>query len=104
MAEDNPKIFTKTPFIFAAGAAAGVIFHMFARSDKMRSLTVNALAKGMQIKDDAQASLASIREDAEDIYAEARQQAQAGAKPAPPATRNRRTAVSGKTATAGARE
>ncbi|MDR0843315.1 MAG: hypothetical protein LBP68_07855 [Acidobacteriota bacterium] len=78
MSEGSTRDYTKAG-IFAAGAAAGIIFHLFARSKKLRSITVNALATGMKIRDDAHASLTSIKEDAEDIYAEAQQKRRAEA-------------------------
>jgi hypothetical protein len=38
-------------------------------------VAVSALAKGMALKDNAQATYESIKEDAQDLYAEAKQKA-----------------------------
>ncbi|MDR1440618.1 MAG: DUF6110 family protein [Clostridiales bacterium] len=57
---------------FAGGVAAGLILPPLVRSKAARKVAVAAVAKGLSLKDDALAAYESIKEDAQDIYAEAR--------------------------------
>ena len=41
------------------------------KSNKARELAVKGLASGMQVKDNVEATVTSIKEDAQDVYAEA---------------------------------
>lgn len=56
---------------FAGGVAAGI----FARSKTARKACVNGIAKGMLLKDSAAEVLQNIRDEAQDIYEEAREKA-----------------------------
>lgn len=47
----------------------------FSRSKKTREVTVNAVAQAMKLHKDAQATFANIKEEAEDICFDAKQQA-----------------------------
>lgn len=57
---------------FLAGIAVGGFLVYSARSPQVRSLLAKAAGKGIQLKEDAQALIESIKEDAEDILAEAK--------------------------------
>lgn len=60
---------------FVGGVAAAGIGSAICGSKKCRELTVAAVAKGMQVKQDASEGLQSIKDDAADLAEEARQQA-----------------------------
>ena len=53
------------------GAVTAVVTSKFAKSNKARELAVKGLASGMQVKDNVEATVTSIKEDAQDVYAEA---------------------------------
>ncbi len=57
---------------FLAGIAVGGFLVYSARSPQVRSLLAKAAGKGIQLKEDAAALIESIKEDAEDILAEAK--------------------------------
>lgn len=57
---------------FGCGVAATVIVGKVLKSKSVRNCTVKAVAKGLKIRDDAQHTLHEIKEEAEDIYAEAK--------------------------------
>lgn len=59
--------------IFLGGAVASLVAAKVVKSKTMRKITVKAVAKGMQLAECAEHSLASIKEEAEDIYQEAKQ-------------------------------
>lgn len=60
---------------FVGGIATAVVAKMVASSPKTRELTVKGLATGMQTTDKLRATLASVKQDAEDLVAEARAKA-----------------------------
>ncbi|MDR3287829.1 MAG: DUF6110 family protein [Peptococcaceae bacterium] len=70
---ENKKVRT-----FAVGLAAGLALPLIVNSKTTRKVAVSGVAKGLKIKEDAQAALESIKEDAQDVYAEAKQQRTAG--------------------------
>ena len=59
---------SKELWTFVGGA---VVTSKFAKSNKARELAVKGLASGMQVKDNVEATVTSIKEDAQDVYAEA---------------------------------
>jgi co-chaperonin GroES (HSP10) len=59
--------------------AAGLILPSAAKSQPARKAAVAAVAKGMLARDAAKEVIASVKEDAQDIYAEAK--AAAGGAP-----------------------
>lgn len=61
---------------FGCGVAATLIGAKVVKSKAARRCTVKAVAKGLQLRDDAQHALHGIKEEAEDIYAEAKQQSE----------------------------
>ena len=56
---------------FAAGIAAAAIGKKILTSDTVHKATVKAVAKGLSIKDEAQATINTIKEESQDLYAEA---------------------------------
>lgn len=56
---------------FAAGVAATVIGGKVLKSQAVHDAVVKTVAKGLIIKDEAQEKLANIKEQSQDIYAEA---------------------------------
>ena len=58
---------------FMGGVAAGI----FARSKTARKACVNGIAKGMLLKDSAAEALQNIKDEAQDIYEEAKAKAAA---------------------------
>jgi hypothetical protein len=60
---------------FAGGVAAGLILPPIAKSKAARKAAVSLVAKGMCLKDSALAAYESVREDAQDIYEEAKKKA-----------------------------
>ena len=65
---------------FAGGAAAALIVPKLLKSARVRKAAVCAVAKGMQLQNDALGALAEIREDAQDIYHEAKDRARSKAQ------------------------
>lgn len=57
------------------GAVAGVLGLKVVKSTKTRQIAVKTLAKGLQAKDCVEEHIANFREDAEDIYAAAKEEA-----------------------------
>jgi len=57
---------SKELWTFVGGAVTAVVTSKFAKSNKAREL-----ASGMQVKDNVEATVTSIKEDAQDVYAEA---------------------------------
>lgn len=66
---------------FIGGLAAGTIGVKALKSKSAKKLAVAALAKGMEVQDSAKATFATIKEDAQDLYAEAKTQAAQDAQP-----------------------
>ena len=60
---------------FAGGAVAAGLAQVIAKQPQMREAVVNCVAKGMQIKADADEALQNIKDDAEDVCADARYEA-----------------------------
>ncbi len=58
--------------IFAAGAAVGVAVLGLLKTKKARQLAVQGVAGGIMLKDKVLENVANIREEAEDICAEAK--------------------------------
>lgn len=58
-------------WLFVGGTAAG----LFAKSKTARKACVNGLAAGMQLKDNVSAGLQNIKEEAQDIYEDAKRKA-----------------------------
>jgi hypothetical protein len=61
-----------TVIAFAIGAAASLIGAKFAKSKAARRLAVRGVAGGIRLKDDALRKAGEIREEAQDVYEEAR--------------------------------
>ena len=57
---------SKELWTFVGGAVTAVVTSKFAKSNKAKGL-----ASGMQVKDNVEATVTSIKEDAQDVYAEA---------------------------------
>ena len=62
----NPKI-----LCFAGGVAAALVGAKVAKSPKTRELCVAGMAKGMKLQQDARVTLQNMKEDAQDLCAEA---------------------------------
>jgi len=60
---------------FIGGAAAVVIGKKVIKSEKTRNLCVKGLAQGMKLQDCAKEIFQNIKEEAHDIYVDARAQA-----------------------------
>lgn len=61
----------KKLWAFIGGAAAG----LFLRGKTARKIAVNGIACGMQTRDKINAEIQSVKEDAADIYEEAKEKA-----------------------------
>lgn len=72
----------KKVWAFVGGVAAGLILPPLVKSKTARKAAVSVVAKGMNLKDDAKTAYESIKEDAQDVYAEAKQKAAEGDGPA----------------------
>lgn len=57
---------------FVGGVVATVAGTKFVKSDTARKMAVNSLASGMKLKDDTMATYETIKEDAKDVYYEAK--------------------------------
>jgi hypothetical protein len=64
-----------TLLAFAGGAAAALLAPKVLKSACVRKAAVSAVAKGMQLQNDAISAFSEICEDAQDIYHEAKEQA-----------------------------
>jgi hypothetical protein len=60
---------------FIGGAAAAVIAPRVVSSGRVRKAAVYAVAKGMRLQEDAARVFEGIREDAQDVYHEAKERA-----------------------------
>jgi hypothetical protein len=58
---------------FGVGVAASVLAYKAYKSKKLRKTLVKAVAQGIKLRDDAKHTLNSIKEDAEDLCAEAKE-------------------------------
>ena len=61
-----------TTLSFIGGAAVMAAGQKFCKSATARKIAVNTMASGMKVRDDAKAAYESIKEDAQDICAEAK--------------------------------
>lgn len=68
------KMGKKNWIMLLAGAAAAEGLRVVAKSKKTREIAVKGLAKGMQVSDCVKANVENLKEDAQDLYAEAQQQ------------------------------
>ncbi|MFI3173248.1 MAG: DUF6110 family protein [Eubacteriales bacterium] len=68
--------------IFAGGIVTGIVGLKVAKTEKARTTVVKALAQGMMTKDCVVEEYTNIREEAEDICAEAKALAAANAEAA----------------------
>ncbi len=57
--------------LVAGGAVASCVLGKVLKSKSARTTCVKALAKGLETKDNLEYSITKIKEDAEDLYAEA---------------------------------
>ena len=64
---------------FVGGAAAATLVNFAAKQPAVREAAVTVLAKGIEVQQSANENIQSIKEDAEDMAAEARDQARAEA-------------------------
>lgn len=56
---------------FVAGIAAAVVGKRIIQSKAVHNAAVKVVAKGLMIKDEAQSTLETIKEESQDLYAEA---------------------------------
>ncbi len=61
--------------IFATGAVAGVVGTSVLKSKTARKVAVKGLAKGMLVANSVKVGLTNLKEEAEDICAEAKEEA-----------------------------
>ncbi|MFI3228354.1 MAG: DUF6110 family protein [Clostridia bacterium] len=66
--------------LFVVGAACGIAGLKIAKTDKARKLAVKTIAQGMMIKDNTMEGVTNLREEAEEICAEARAVAKASSE------------------------
>ena len=66
------KMNKKNWLIALAGAAAAEAVRVVASSKKTRELAVKGLAKGMRVSDRVKENMNNLKEDAQDLYAEAK--------------------------------
>ena len=60
---------------FLGGAVAAFASMKLARSEKTRTICVKGLAKGMKLQQDAKVTLQNMKEEAQDICYDAKQEA-----------------------------
>ncbi|MDO4300290.1 MAG: DUF1490 domain-containing protein [Clostridia bacterium] len=60
---------------FTCGAVTAIIGSRVLKSEKTRKACVQGLAKGMKLKHDAQVTLQNMKEEAQDIFCDAMQEA-----------------------------
>ena len=58
--------------IFLGGIATAIVGTKILKSPKTREVCVKTLAQGMNFRDEAKATVQNMREEAEDIYADAK--------------------------------
>ncbi|MDR3160780.1 MAG: YtxH domain-containing protein [Spirochaetaceae bacterium] len=73
---DKVSAFFKNKYVigFGIGVAASILGYNAYKSKKLRKAVVKAVACGIKLRDDAKTTLDGIKEEAEDICAEAREQ------------------------------
>ena len=64
-------------WVFVGGIAAAIVGKKVLQSKATRELCVKTVAQAMKLQQDAQATFANIKEEAEDICCDAKKQAQA---------------------------
>lgn len=69
----NNLLKNKTLWTFVGGVVATITTSKFVKSNTARDLTVKAVAGGMKARHQANVSLNKIKEDATDLYEEAKQ-------------------------------
>ncbi len=57
---------------FAGGVLITTVVPAILKSKAAHNVAVSAMAKSMEVKDDTQARVTSVKEEAQDIYAEAK--------------------------------
>ncbi len=62
--------------VFLVGAVAGIIIPKLAKSQKTRELAVKGVAQSFVIKDSVKEKIINIKEEADDIYNEAKNSVQ----------------------------
>ncbi|MBE6035937.1 DUF1490 domain-containing protein [Aminipila sp.] len=67
-------------WFFLGGIAAAVAGKLILKSDTARKVCVTTLAQGMKMQKEAKVGLQNIKEDAEDLCYEARQESEAKAE------------------------
>ncbi|MDR3271261.1 MAG: DUF6110 family protein [Peptococcaceae bacterium] len=60
--------------IFAGGALAALVGAAFTKSKPVHKLAVHSVAKGLQLKEGAVRKVENIREEAQDVYEEAKRE------------------------------
>lgn len=68
-------------WVFVGGIVAGLILPSLAKSKSVHKAAVNLTSKGMSLKDAAISTYECIKEDAQDVYAEAKCKATDGDAP-----------------------
>lgn len=66
---------------FLVGAVAGLVGLKVVKAPKVREVTVKTIAKGLQAKDAMDEQVSNFREEVEDVYAQAKEQAQKASQP-----------------------
>jgi len=70
------KLFlTKKALFFVGGAAAAIIGSKCLKSETTRNLCVKGLAAGMRLRDEAIETFQNIKEEAADVYHDAKKKA-----------------------------
>lgn len=64
---------SKELWTFVGGIALTTVVPAILKSKPAHNVAVSAVAKSMEIKDDTQTRVASVKEDAQDIYEEAKE-------------------------------
>ncbi len=71
----KPKLYA-----FLGGVAATILGSAVVKSKQVRKLAVNGVAKGMIVKANAEEAMQSVKDDAEDLVADAKQEARIDAE------------------------
>jgi len=69
-------IIAKKALFFVGGVAVAVVGSKVLKSDKTRKLCVNGLAGGMRLRDKALETFHNIKEEATDIYHDAKKKSE----------------------------
>ena len=59
--------------MYAIGLATGIVLPLIAKKARVHNAAVNVVAKGIAVTEEAKSAVNSIKEEAQDIYAEAKQ-------------------------------